>query len=60
METEVDGGGIKDEKLGEPAAERLVALVHELIIMEEVVREEDQEAAHVLVDANTDVDVCCG
>ena len=57
METEVDGGGVEDEKLGEPAGKRLVALVHKLVVVEEVVGEEDQEAAHVLVDANADVDV---
>lgn len=57
METEVDGGGVEDEKLSEPAGKRLVALVHKLVVVEEVVGEEDQETAHVLVDANADVDV---
>ena len=57
METEVDGGGVEDKELGEPAGKRLVALVHKLVVVEEVVGEEDQEATHVLVDANTDVDV---
>ena len=57
METEVDGGGVEDEKRSEPAGKRLVALVHKLVVVEEVVGEEDQETAHVLVDANADVDV---
>ena len=57
MTSALDGGGVEDEKLGEPAGKRLVALVHKLVVVEEVVGEEDQEATHVLVDANADVDV---